>query len=235
MKKERILIPLACFSLIFSGLAEAQSSSRLRSAPNSPRIDIGSRVSAGANLGRATSSGSSFRRPSTASRPSVRPSPRANINLNRGRDSGAARNPLGGGLRSENPFGDLLGQYLNHGYGRGQHYDPHAGEKAHAEAYRDAAIANAIVNVVGILATANQPRVEPAYPPDAVTVAPSGPRGHVERQRVLVQEARVEEYKVWIPEHRIPETGEIVEGHHETRRREIPAVYEEREVWIPAR
>lgn len=230
MKKEWILIPVACFSLLVAGLAEAQGSNRMRSPGKSPRIDLGSRMNTGVNLGRAPRASSAVR-----STPSVRrPSVSGNSGLNRDRVPNTGHNPFSGRDFGENPLGSLLGQYLNNGHGYGRGFDPYAGEKAHAEAYRDAAIANAIVNVVGILVTANQPRFEAAYPTAGVAVAPAGPRGYVERQRVLVQEGRTEEYQVWIPEHRIPETGEVVVGHHETRRREIAPVYEEREVWVPA-
>jgi hypothetical protein len=130
---------------------------------------------------------------------------------------------------SNDPLGGLLEEYLYNGYGR-HGFDPYEAEKAHADAYRDAAIANAIVNVIGILATANQAQPVAAYTPPAPVV----PQGHIERQRVLVQEGRTEEYQVWIPEYTIPATGEVVLGHHETRQRTVAPVYEEREIWVPA-
>jgi len=230
MKKEWILIPVACFALAVSGWAEAQGASRMRSPEKSPRIDLGNRGNTSVNVGRASRGSSAVR-----STPAVRrPSSPGQSGINRGRVPNLGHNQFGDGDFGNNPLGALLGQYLNNGYGGNRHFDPYAGQKAQADAYRDAAIANAIVNVVGILATANQPRLEVAYPVAGVAAAPVGPRGYVERQRILVQEGRTEEYQVWIPEYRIPETGEVVIGHHETRRREIAPLYEEREVWVPA-
>lgn len=230
MKTERILIPIACIALAFSGWASAQSTARPGAPIKTPRIDIGTRVSPQANIGRATRNSSAIRGVTHGRRPSTG----ARVPSGRlpGGDFGRlpGQSPLGGlsGLDG-NPLNGLLGQFLLNEYGYGRHFDPYEGEKALAKAHRDAAIANAIVNVVGILVTANQPVVTQACPP-----AQPALRGHVERQRILVQEARVEEYRVWIPEYTIPETGEVVVGHHETRRREIPAVYEDRDVWVPA-
>lgn len=262
MKKEWILIPVSCLAVALCGVVEAQGAGRDIAPGKSVRIDAGKRVGSATNIGRATRSGapsrgissarrgassrdissarrgapsrgmSSAGRPATrgnARTPSVRrPSPRENPGLNGGRVPGTTRNPFDNSHLSDNPLGALLGQYLNNGYGGGHRYDPYEGEKARAEAYRDAAIANAVVDVVGILVTASQPRAH------VVAAGPEAPRGHVERQRVLVREGRTEEYQVWVPEHTIPETGEIVAGHHETRRRDIPPLYEEREVWVPA-
>lgn len=237
MNKEWILIPVMCFALAVSGWAEAQSTSRIRTSGKSPRIDFGQRASSTANRG-YVARGSAGVRGNAGVRGSSgvrRPSIPAGANLNHGRNPGLGQNPFGNGNSSGNGLGGLLGQYLNNGYGYNRHFDPYEGEKAQAKAYRDAAIANAIVNVVGILATANQPRLQAVCPTQGVAAAPAAPCGYVERQRILVQEGRTEEYQVWIPEYTIPETGELVVGHHETRRREIAPVYQEREVWVPSR
>ncbi len=225
MKTRWILIPVTCLSMVFCGLADAEGSARTSAPGKGMRLDSVKRPvarSAGQRLS-PSRSGGEFRRPGAG----------APLNLNRGRGNSAG---LGRGVNRDlsglgnAPLGGLLEEYLYNEIG-GRGFDPYEGEKAHAKAYRDAAIANAIVNVVGILATANQPQIPVvAGPPPA----PVAPRGYVERQRVLVQEGRTEEYQVWIPEYRIPETGEVVVGHNETRRREIAPVFEEREIWVPA-
>lgn len=236
MKKEWILIPAACLALVFSQVAGAQGNRGTRTPNIKPRIDIGKRIaSAPSRSMRVAPSRSNVgARRGSANAPQrmgrtrgVSPSPSRSGGL--GRDLGSL-----GGNRSgtaanygNNALGALLGDFLNNGYGYGRGFDPYAGEKAHAKAYRDAAIANAVVNVVGILATSHQQQQQVAV------YADPAPRGHIERQRMLVQEGRTEEYRVWIPEYTIPATGEVVVGHHETRRREIAPVYEEREVWVP--
>lgn len=248
MMKERILITALCLALLPVGLAEAQGPSKIRRNGPHLRIDKGSTpvMRSSRNIVTAPQR-SSLRAPRSGARPGNRSALRGgNVpslggnGLRGGSLPGPSRNGLSGlnrargggapGLGNGNLLGGLLQEYLYDEYGRGRGYDPHAGEKAHAKAYRDAAIANAVVNVVGILANAQQNRQYEACPP-----ASGGPQGHIERKRVLVQPGRTEEYQVWVPEHRIPETGEIVAGHHETRRREIPPVYEIREVWVPNR
>ena len=222
MKTRWILIPVACLSMVLCGLADAEGIGRTSAPGKGMRLDSVKRPvarSAGQRIA-PSRAGGEFRSPGGG----------APVNLNRGRGTG-----LGRGLDGERaglgnaPLSGLLEEYLYNEFG-GRGFDPYEGEKAHAKAYRDAAIANAIVNVVGILATANQPQIPVAAGPPP---APVAPRGYIERQRVLVQEGRTEEYQVWVPEYRIPETGEVVLGHHETRRREVAPVFEEREVWVP--
>lgn len=218
MNKRWILIPIACFSLIVGGWADAQGPSRVNASGKGARIDGGNRTSAhpGAGLrGTPARFGSATRHSAPAER---------------GRASGlnSARRPERGASGIDNgSLGNLLGQYLAGDYG-GHRFDPYEGDKARADAFRDAAIANAIVNVVGILAASSQPPT-----PVALCPPPPAPRGHIERQNVLIQEGRTEEYQVWIPDYTIAETGELVVGHHETRRRSIAPVYEEREIWVP--
>lgn len=223
MKTRWILIPVTCLSMVFCGFADAQGNARTGSPGKSMRLDSVKRPAARSAAQRVS--------PSRVGGESRRPGAGAPLNLNRNRGNGAS---LGRGVNRDYaglgnaPLGGLLEEYLYNEFG-GRGFDPYEGEKAHAKAYRDAAIANAIVNVVGILATANQPQV-----PAVACPAPVAPSGHIERQRVLVQEGRTEEYQVWIPEYTIRETGEVVVGHHETRRREIAPVFEEREIWVPS-
>jgi hypothetical protein len=239
MKKEWILVPLTCLTLLSTGWAEAQGASRIKRSGTHVRVSS-HRVPSAAR-GRSSRvtpprSISSARRPNSRNNAGLNAT-RGNANprfggLNATRSNASPRfEGLNRGVGSANgagPLGGLLQQYLYNEYGGGRRYDPYAGEKAHAKAYRDAAIANAVVNVVGILATTHQQRQYGVN-----TTAPA-PRGHVQRQRILVHEGRTEEYQVWVPQYRIPGTGEVVLGHNETRRREIAPVYEEREVWIPA-
>ncbi len=146
------------------------------------------------------------------------------------RRGGLGQGALGqGGLGQGNyPLRDALVDRLY----RDGYPDPY---EAQADAYRDAAIANAVVSIVGILADtairekelSHQARPYPQH-----GAAP--PRGHVQRQRIEVQPGRWEEYRVWVPEYTIEATGERVQGHYETRQRWVPPVIEERDVFIPA-
>jgi hypothetical protein len=117
---------------------------------------------------------------------------------------------------------NALGGYGNQGYGGSPwgYYDRHREAEAYADAYRDAAIANAVVDVVGILVSNSQARrvAEPA--------------GHYVTQRRVVKEGFYETYTVWVPETYDSKTGEYIEGHNETRRRWVPEVYEETQVWV---
>lgn len=221
MNRKWIFVPVLSLSMVVCGWSDAQG--RTSTPGRGMRID-GSKHAVNSAGGLRVSSGRSgtdARRPSGVSS--------VNVNRNRGNGGNAPRGGYSGGYSGLNnsDLGGLLEQYLGNGYRGGYHFDPYEGEKAQAKAYRDAAIANAIVNVVGILATAHQPQAV------AVCPAPAPPQGHVERQRVIVQEGRTEEYQVWIPEYTIPETGEVVVGHNETRRRSIAPVYEDREIWVP--
>ncbi len=250
MMKERILIAAMCLTLMSFGYAEAQGASKFRrTGPNLNVSKARAPIASPSRSFRGTSrSMSSVRRPSGSMSSARRPSTSIGgaRSANRNGSLGGARSAnrigsfpgIGNGNRSGlgygrngigngGALGGLLEQYLYNEYGGGRNFDPYAGEKAHAKAYRDAAIANAVVNVVGILATTQQQKA-------CAVKAPAAPRGHVETQRILVQEGRTEEYRVWVPQYTIPATGEVVVGHHETRQREIAPVYETREVWIPA-
>lgn len=218
MNPRRILIPVTCFSLIWAGWAYAGGPSRTGVPSRGTRIDGGNHAvtRSGAGLrGVPARDGGEFRG--------------GGVRVEGGATRGRGNSGVGAFRPSDSHVngtpGGLLEQLLYNEYG-GHRFDPYAGEKAQAKAYRDAAIANAIVNVVGILATAGQPQAPPV-------VCPAPPQGHIERQQVLVQEGRTEEYDFWVPEYTIPATGEVVVGHHETRRRTIAPVYEEREIWVP--
>jgi hypothetical protein len=121
-------------------------------------------------------------------------------------------------------YGDRYGDWYG---GRDRnHYD-------YPEAMRDAAIADAIVGVVGIIAnTAIAPRMysQPAYP--APGYAPSYAVPQYRTERVLVQEGRREEYEAWVPDTYDARTGETIKGHTVIRQRYIPEVWEERQVRV---
>lgn len=127
-----------------------------------------------------------------------------------------------------------LAEALFNEYSRNNRRDA---EKEQARAYRDAAIAGAIANVLGtVITVAAQPRYAAAPAPVVCTPPPvCAPAGRVELQRVLVREGYTEEYRVWVPEYVVQSTGEVILGHYETRRRSVPPVYETREVWVPYR
>ncbi len=159
-----------------------------------------------------------------------------------------------------------LGSLFDHGgrssrYGDWRGFNPYGGhdryydsDKAYAEAFRDAAIANAVASVVGVIATAPYGAYGRGYGsvyavpygrPGAVAVAPpipvapaappmayAPPAGHYETERVLVREGHYEEYQVTVPDMRDARTGDLVRGHTEIRQRYVPEVWQERQVWV---
>ena len=109
-------------------------------------------------------------------------------------------------------------------YGHGSpwgYYDRHNPYEEMADAYRDAAIANAIVNTIGILVSASQTNRAPE------------PAGHYVTQRRLIKEGHYETSTVWVPETYDEANGVWIEGHHETQRRWVPEVWEKTRVWVP--
>ncbi len=162
-----------------------------------------------------------------------------------GADSGNGRNLNNLGALFNNARGNA-GNYRGNGWGNGRfpiaeyflgeydrrvnYHDPY---EHLADAYRDAAIANAVVNVAGIVSNAVvQSRQYRYQQPGYTAAAPAGPRGHVERQKVLVREGHYEEYTVEVPGHTVEATGERVLPHTERRQRWVEPVYETREVWV---
>jgi len=99
----------------------------------------------------------------------------------------------------------------------------HDRDDAYADAYRDVGIANAIVNLVGVIVSSSQ--TYPAYAPQ--------PAERVVREKVLVREGYREDYQVWVPDHEDAQTGDLVRGHYETRSRYVPDEYEIREYRTP--
>lgn len=96
-----------------------------------------------------------------------------------------------------------------------------------ARAYRDVGLAHAAVGLVGILVSAAQQA-------DYMAAAPApAPAGYYERQAVVVQPRRYEQYQEWIPELYDPYTGQkLGGGYYETRTRVVPEVIQYRDVRV---
>lgn len=117
-------------------------------------------------------------------------------------------------------------------------YDRHRDDEM-ADAYRDAAIANAVVNLVGIAVgaavhdrtCATPVAVAPAPAPAPVTVVRPQPRGYYTTEQILVSPGHYEDVRVWVPESR-DAYGRPVPGYYVVHKRWIPDVYEYRPVWV---
>ena len=214
-------------------------SAQYAAADNPWKSRIGGLRSSGAN--RITrSSGRSYKLPNVSN--SLRNgSSRSGLAEGLGRLSGRSRESVGRG-RTGSPgldtFGKMLGafgNYAGHGYGYG---DRDRYENEMADAYRDAAIANAVVGLVGIMVSAAQQSncttvaaMPAAASPMPVTAAP--PPGRWERQVVVVKPAHYETYQEWIPEIYDSRTGQqIGGGYYESRSRLVPETYQYRDVWV---
>jgi len=156
--------------------------------------------------------------------------------------------PRGGyqGLIDPALLGQLAQYYNLPGGGYGYQYDDlyrhlYGYENRASKDYRDAAIASAIVNMVGMLAATAIQQQPGAGLPVAVGPPASGPVLQApvavspgpayERQQVVVREGYYETAEVWVPEYQ-DANGTTVEGHHEVLRRWVPPVYETREIRV---
>lgn len=166
-------------------------------------------------------------------------------------------NALGGNqYQSQTPILDrLLGAYE-----QDQYYDNYyRRDEIYADAIRDAAIANAVVGVVGIVAdsaTRSQAYkygvnpygapgygaggygAQPVYTAPSQGYAQAAPveRGQYVRERIVVEPERYVQEQVWIPERYDPTNGrKIGGGYHETRTQLVPERVEYRDVWVPQR
>ena len=147
------------------------------------------------------------------------------------------QSPFGRSQSGSNPFdrgsfGSLLQNAGRHsrdnyrdGY-RGGYYNAYQRETdSMARAYRDVGIANALVGLVGVLATASQQQ--------GYACAPASPQGYWQRQAVVVEPQRYEQYQEWIPELYDSRTGQkIGGGYYEVRTQLVPEVVEYRAVWL---
>ena len=165
--------------------------------------------------------------------------------------SGARRppTPFSRGILSQqmrghnsNPLRSLSDLSISHGDFRSPF---HSGRRAYrqedsmAKAYRDVGIANAMVGLVGVLATLSQepvyaPVCAPAPAPAAVPLAaPAAPSGYWERRPVAVHPEHYEQYQVWIPAIVDARTGATTGGgYYETRSRLVPEQIEYQDVWV---
>lgn len=140
--------------------------------------------------------------------------------------------PGRGGLLDALGYG--MGGYPGSYGNRGPGYYHYRAQEEMADAYRDAAIVNAVAGLVGVVVQSSVQReaLRTAVPAQPVAVAQ--PAGYYETQRVMVQEGRYESRSLWVPERVDPATGAVIEGHYETHRHYVPPVFEESQVWVPA-
>lgn len=143
-----------------------------------------------------------------------------------------------------NPFRDLGTMSRSHRdmpspFYSGSRY--HRREDSMAKAYRDVGIANAMVGLVGVMATMSQqpthyvqtPVVE-AVPVAVPLAAPIAPMGHWERKPVVVQPQHYEQVQQWVPPISDPRTGEVTGGgYYETRSVLVPERVAYEDVWVP--
>jgi len=120
------------------------------------------------------------------------------------------------------PMGDY--GYFN-GYGDRHHRD----EDSMADAYREVGMTHAVVNLIGIIAeTATATAQNNNY------YRPAQSSGHWERQAVILQPARQEQYEVYVEPLYDQRTGQKISGgYNETRTRTVPEVIQYRDVWVP--
>ena len=222
MRNTTVILATAAALLVTVGLCapEAHAQSRRQGSRVIRRAAPFSRSGASIRSGSSGRSGLS-RAPTMRSSPTSRGGSNLFGGLGRSRNSSS----LG---RSGRPGLTALGNLLD-GIQRdrdGRHGGRYDSDKAMASAYRDAAIANAVVGLVGIFVeagTRNQCAVQPAQP-----------TGHYETHRVILQPGRYEQDRVWVPERYDPNTGrKLGGGYHETRTRWVPETVEYRKVYIP--
>ncbi len=216
---------------IAMGAIEAPAAPRGTKALSGRSVRSAPRVSTGRSV---RQSSSSFRRVPGRRAPSLRlpgasgsRSSRSGLSaLSNLAGSGLGDLPFREGASGYGPLADLLGQgFGDRGYHRAEH--------EMADAYRDVGIANAVVDLLGILVAACPQEARAVAVPVVHTAPVAVPSGHIEQQRILIREGHYEQYQVWVPEYVVAATGERVEGHHETRRRWVDPVYQVREVWVP--
>lgn len=153
---------------------------------------------------------------------------------NLGQSRGSSRNSSRSGLGNWSNIIEGLGAL--HGGGYGGYDEPygypwgygnrHRDEDDMAKAYREVGMVNAMVNLVGVMVMATQQQNV------CGTVQQQGPPGQWQREAVVVQPKRYEQYQEWIPELFDPHTGQKSGGYYETRTRLVPEIVEYRDVWV---
>lgn len=233
-----MILPVVLLALGIPASADPSGPSRSRgsvSGVRMPRASVrtpSANRSTGRSIGRNTgrSQTRSLRGPDSANRSrstgngyrslggSRNGSPRE-YSSGRGQSSNRARSPESAGAEQLlQGLSDYLGAYGNGGSGNPFDYYENR-DREYAKAMRDAAIADAVVRVVGIIA-------------ESAVREREAPRSQYQTQRVLVQEGHYETVRVWVPEYQ-NERGDVIEGHYEQHRRWVPPVYQETEVWAP--
>ncbi len=152
------------------------------------------------------------------------------------------------GLQQLGQYGGYsgYGNGYGNGYGAYPYYDSYYRNKAaeeYSDSMRDAAIVNAVGNVVtAIVQTQGMQTQVPGYvqqapayvqpAPQAQTYVQPSPMGRYETRREVVGGGYYERDQIWVPESRDPRTGHIIEGHHEYVKRWVPEVIQETRVWV---
>jgi hypothetical protein len=135
--------------------------------------------------------------------------------LTNGALSGNRHDNKGG--RSMGPLLDALTNGGARGYGSPFYDNNRHRDYSMPEAYRDAAIANSLVNLVGILVQSGQ--------------QPAAPAGRYIREKIVIVPEHYETYQVRIPPIYDSRTGQqIGGGYDETRTRLVPEVAEYRDI-----
>jgi hypothetical protein len=220
MKTQRLWIIGSVVCFMVAGLAmpeaTAQRSRGISRGGSAARTPV--RRPGGGNAVRGMSQRNS--RPSASRAPSRGSSSSRNAKPSGGQLLDTLSQLQGLGGNKNNPLG-ALGNVL--GQGRSHR---RSSENIQAKAYRDAAIANAVVGLVGILVDASARR----QPPQPMHVVPQ-----TVTERVLVREGHYEQYQEWIPPVYDRHTGQQNGGgYHETRTRWVPEVWQQRQTVVHA-
>jgi len=221
MRNKKLILAMTAVLFVSAGLYAPSAFAQIRRQ--------GSRVSRGA-IPRSRSGMSSRSRAPSRSGLSRTPSTGRSLGSSRGSglfgNSGLLGNS-GSSKSSERPGLTALSDILDRvdrarGDDRSRYPGRYDSGKEYAKAYRDAAFANALVNLVGIIVQANAYNRRPEPAAQYVT------------EKVIVQEGRYETYQVWVPERYDPSTGrKLGGGFSETRTRWVPEVAEYRQVFVP--
>jgi hypothetical protein len=208
---------LAVALCIVTPLAQAGAPG-LSSMKRETRSSVGTSASSGQRLSRGASAGRGY----------ASQAPRGASSRNLGSRGGSGQRASAGYDFGNSPILDALRRGAHDRYDgyRGRDYRRHDDDAA--KALRAAAIATAVVGVVGILANSHQ---QAACAPQPVAVA-APPRGEYVTERVLVQPGHYEDVRVWIPETRDTAGRVLSGGYYELRKRWVPDVYEYRPVWV---
>ncbi len=219
MNTKTTLIATAALCLLASAAPGNQAWAQSRSIRHGGTYSIraSSRTRSATQRGNATRSTASSRIGS-----------RSRSSSSRGTRSSGRTSSSGQALSSVlSDLADRVSKYNGSDSGRG--YDDrrrredyrYGSDREYARAYRDAAIAQAVAEVISaVVIGAQQQRC----------AAPAAPA--YQQQNVLVREGYYRETRVWVPDAYHPATGTVVKGHYEVHRQWVPPVYETRTVQV---